>query len=229
MKDQEILRSTAAIVPAFNAERHLGAVIAGLAKIFPVLRIVVVDDGSTDHTYRVASGTGVQVIQHPVNMGKGAALTTGFKRAAEMGMSYVVVLDADGQHNPAEIPKFAVRVAETGADIVVGNRLDNVGTMPPLRLFTNRLTSWVVSRFAGQKIPDSQNGFRMIRTAVVKNLTLETSRYETESEILIKAGRSGAKIDAVPVETIYGEEKSSINPIVDTFRFFRLALKALFW
>jgi hypothetical protein len=146
-----------------------------------------------------------------------------------MGMKYVVTLDADGQHNPAEIPDFAERIAETGADIVVGDRLGAISTMPAIRIFTNRVTSWVVSRFAGQRIPDSQNGFRMMSTAAVGGIRLETTRYDTESEILIKAARAGARIDSVTVETIYGQEKSSINPFVDTFRFFRLVARALFW
>lgn len=225
----EILKYTAAVVPSYNAARHLEAVLGELAKIIPPLRIIVVDDGSTDDTYRVASRCGVQVIQHLENRGKGAALATGFVKAGRMGMRHVVVLDADGQHNPAEIPDFAAKVALTGADIVVGNRLGATSTMPWLRIMTNRLTSWVVSRFARQRIPDSQNGFRIMSIAVLDKIQLETTRYETESEILIKAGKAGAKIESITVETIYGEEKSSINPFLDTLRFFRLVVKALFW
>jgi glycosyltransferase involved in cell wall biosynthesis len=162
-------------------------------------------------------------------MGKGVALSTGFKRAVSMGMGHVVTLDADGQHNPAEIPKFARRVAETGADIVVGNRFGALAAMPWLRRSTNWLTSKVVSALARQRIPDSQNGYRMIGAQVLTSITLETARYEAESEILIKAGRRGFRIDSVPVETIYGEEVSAIHPVIDTARFFRLVYKALFW
>lgn len=227
--EQEILKSTAAVVPAYNAADHLPVVLDELGKVIPTLRIIVVDDGSTDDTYRVASQCGVQVLQHQINQGKGAALATGMDKAVQMGMRYVVTLDADGQHNPAEIPDFAAKVAQTGADIVVGNRLGALKSMPLLRVYTNRVTSWVVSRFARQRIPDSQNGFRIISTEVISEIRLETTRYDTESEILIKAGRAGARIESVPVETIYGQEKSSINPFVDTFRFFRLVAKALFW
>ncbi len=226
---EDILKHTAAVVPAYNAGRHLAAVLTELEKVIPPMRIIVVDDGSSDDTFRVAGGCGVCVIRHEENMGKGAALKTGFEKAARMGMRYVVALDADGQHDPAEIPAFALKVAKSGADIVVGDRLGSISTMPPLRIFTNRLTSWVVSRFARQRVPDSQNGFRMINTAILDKIQLETTRYETESEILIKAGKSGARIESIPVATIYGEEKSSINPFVDTLRFFRLVIKALFW
>jgi glycosyltransferase involved in cell wall biosynthesis len=227
--ESEILENTAAIVPAYNAAALVSDVLVALQEVIPSIRVIVVDDGSTDDTFRKASVTGVQVVQHPMNMGKGVALSTGFKRALSMGMGHVVTLDADGQHNPAEIPKFARRVAETGADIVVGNRFGALGAMPWLRRSTNWLTSKVVSALARQRIPDSQNGYRMIGARVLTSIELETARYEAESEILIKAGRRGFRIDSVPVETIYGEEVSAIHPVVDTVRFFRLVYKALFW
>jgi glycosyltransferase involved in cell wall biosynthesis len=227
--EQEILEGTAALVPAYNAAAHVADVLADLRQVIPSIRTIVVDDGSIDETFRVASETGVNVIQHPVNMGKGAALTTGYKKAVSMGMQYVVSLDADGQHNPAEIPKFARRFAETGADIVVGNRFGALGEMPWLRRATNWTTSRVVSFFARQEVPDSQNGYRMISSEVLKVVECQMVRYEAESEMLIKAGKKGFKIESVPVETIYGEEVSAIHPVVDTARFFRLVYKALFW
>jgi glycosyltransferase involved in cell wall biosynthesis len=223
------MEGTAALVPAYNAAAHIADVLADLRRVIPAFRTIVVDDGSIDDTFRVASETGVTVIQHPVNMGKGAALTTGYKKAVSMGMQYVVSLDADGQHNPAEIPKFVRRFAETGANIVVGNRFGALGEMPWLRRATNWLTSRVVSIFARQTVPDSQNGYRMISARVLTAVECETVRYEAESEMLIKAGKRGFKIESVPVETIYGEEKSAIHPVVDTARFFRLVYKALFW
>jgi glycosyltransferase involved in cell wall biosynthesis len=227
--EQEILESAAVIVPAYNAAAHLAGVLEDVRRVVPVQRTIVVDDGSSDETYRVASSSGVQVIQHPVNLGKGAALSTGFKRAVQMGLAYTIALDADGQHNPAEIPKFARRVAETGADIVVGNRFAELGAMPWLRRTTNWLTSKVVSLLARTRIPDSQNGYRLVSARVIDAIELETTRYEAESEILIKAGRRGFRIESVPVETIYGEEVSAIHPVADTARFFRLVYKALFW
>lgn len=227
--EQEIMENTAALVPAYNAAPHVVGVLDALRRVIPPLRIIVVDDGSTDDTFRAASAAGVNVIQHPVNMGKGAALSTGFRRAVKMGMEYVVTLDADGQHNPAEIPAFARRIAETGADIVVGNRFGNLGEMPWIRRATNRLTSQVVSVLARQKIPDSQNGYRMVAARVLTAIEVEATRYEAESELLVKAGKKGFRIESVPIETIYGQEVSGIHPIVDTARFFRLVSKALFW
>lgn len=227
--DREILENTAAVIPAYNAAALIGGVLSDLRHVIPLHRTIVIDDGSSDETYRVASATGVHVVQHPVNRGKGAALSTGFKRALAMGLGYVITLDADGQHNPAEIPRFARRIAETDADIVVGNRFEHLGKMPWLRRATNWLTSRVVSLLARTRIPDSQNGFRMFSARVIQAVPVEATRYEAESEILIKAGRRGFRIRSVPVETIYGREVSAIHPLVDTVRFFRLVYKALFW
>ncbi len=227
--EAEIMAETAALVPAYNAAKHISGVLEAIKTVLPADRIIVVDDGSNDETCLAAGASGVNVVQHPLNRGKGAALTTGFKKALSMGMHYVVTLDADGQHDPAGIPGFARRFAETGADIVVGNRFEDLADMPWLRKATNWTTSAVTSFFAKQKIPDSQNGYRMISTRVLAVVECELVRYDAESELLIKAGKRGFRIESVPVETIYGDEVSSINPVVDTARFFRLVYKALFW
>ena len=221
--------NTAAIIPALNAEAHIGEVIADVAKQLPVERVIVIDDGSTDGTAAVAGSAGATLVTHDVNRGKGAALKSGFDKAIEIGAEWIVTLDADGQHDPEEIPLFIARQNETGADIVVGTRMNDIKDMPPIRVFANRTTSAFVSLRAGQRIPDSQNGYRLIAADAVRDIQLETTRYDTESEILIKAARAGARIESVPVKTIYGEEVSKVNPFVDTLRFFRMVFKSLFW
>jgi glycosyltransferase involved in cell wall biosynthesis len=228
-RSRRVIEETAVVIPAYNAGRHLADVIAGVGRHIPPGRVIVVDDGSADDTAAVARGAKAVVIEHPHNRGKGAALRTGILAAGEQGWRFAITLDADGQHSPDQIPDFIDRWVETGADIIVGNRMAATGDMPALRLWTNRTTSRVVSMLARSRIPDSQNGYRMISTAVFRELPLETTRYDTESEILIRAGRRGATIASVPVETIYGEETSAINPWVDTVRFFRMVFKALFW
>ena len=224
-----IVEKTAAVVPAFNAARHLPEVIAGIAAHIPKERIIVVDDGSADATRETAVKAGVVVVVHDVNRGKGAALVSGGKRAIELGMEYAITLDADGQHDAADIPRFVALAERTGADIVVGNRMDDRKDMPFIRVFANTTTSWFVSLRSGARIPDSQNGYRMIKTWVFDKIDFETTRYDTESEILIKAARMGARIESLPVETIYGDEKSTVNPFIDTLRFFRLVGRSLFW
>ena len=219
----------AAVIPAYNAGAHLAAVIERVARYVARNRIVVVDDGSADDTRAVAERAGVVVEAHVVNRGKGAAIRSGIARASTLGVPYAILLDADGQHNPDEIPAFVAKARETGADLVVGNRLVNSANMPWLRLATNHVTSAVVSLLAGRKVPDSQNGYRLIRLEHFARFALTTSRYEIESEMIIRAGRARGKIASVPVQTIYGGEKSFINPFVDTYRFLRMVAKSVFW
>ncbi|MDH3217258.1 MAG: glycosyltransferase family 2 protein [Candidatus Krumholzibacteria bacterium] len=224
-----VVDKIAVVVPAFNAARHLTAVIDDICRTIPAQQIIVVDDGSTDETSDKARKAGVNVVEHTVNQGKGAALSSGAKKAVEMGMDYVVTLDADGQHDPAEIPKFIEHAQKTGADIILGNRMKDRKDMPFIRVFANRATSAFVSLRTGKNIPDSQNGYRMLRTWVFDKVKLETKRYDTESEILIKAAAAGASIDSIPVQTIYGSEASSVNPVIDTMRFFRMVFRSMFW
>ena len=228
-KEPYMLDQTAIVIPAYNAASHLREVIQQCCAILPRDRIIVVDDGSSDETFAIAHAEDVTTIKHQENWGKGKALSTGIQKAHEMGAAYAFTIDADGQHDPAEIPSFLDHLQKTDADIIIGNRMSDVRDMPWLRVRTNRFTSWIVSLKAGQRIPDSQSGYRMIKTSLFLKIRLETSRYEAESEILIKASKLGACIEAVPIETIYGEEISAINPFMDTIRFFRLVIKSFFW
>jgi len=217
------------VIPAYNAARHLAAVIDRVAGHVRRDRIVVVDDGSSDATGEAAARAGATVVAHAQNQGKGAAIRTGLARANELGPAFAILLDADGQHNPDDIPAFVARQRETNADMVVGNRLVRSANMPWLRKATNYVTSAVVSLLAHARVPDSQNGYRLVRLAHFRKFPLTTSRYEIESEMIIRAGRAGGKIVSVPVETIYGDEKSFINPFVDTGRFLRMVGKSFFW
>jgi len=220
---------TAVVIPAFNAARHLEAVIGATSRFIPLSRIIVVDDGSTDDTQITAERMGAVVLKHSENCGKGVALNTGILAAGARGAEYAITMDADEQHDPSEIPAFIARVVESGADIVVGNRMANRKNMPGDRVFANRATSWFVSTRTGVDVPDSQNGYRLIRIALYKSLKIKARRYDAESELLIRAAKAGAKIDSVAVETIYGTEVSSVHPVVDTLRFLRMAIRSLFW
>lgn len=226
---ESVAERSGIVIPAYNAEAHISAVIQCASRHIPVSRIIVVDDGSSDSTRRAAEETGAVVLAHSTNKGKGAALETGLLAANRMGLEFAITMDADGQHNPEEIPRFLKKEAETGADIIVGNRMADRQNMPGDRVFANRATSWFVSLRAGVRIPDSQNGYRLIRTALYRDIRVRDTRYAAESELLIRAGRRGAGIEWVPVQTIYADEKSSVDPVVDTLRFLRMAIKSLFW
>jgi len=215
------------ILPAFNAARHLEAVIAEIRLRAPHVRVAVVDDGSADATGDVARRAGADVLVHPQNRGKGAALATGFAWALAEGLDWVYTMDADGQHLPAEMSGLRVAAERGALDVVVGNRMDRTVDMPWLRKRTNEFTSWVVSSLAGVRIPDSQNGYRLFRVACLRGLRLRTTRYDTESEILVRLARRGCRIGSAATSTVYGDQKSSINPFIDTGRFFRLVFVLL--
>ena len=210
------------LIPAYNEARAIAPIASTAAK--KVETVIVVDDGSSDATAEEGRRAGAVVLSHAENRGKGAALRTGFRYALEKGFDGVLVMDADGQHNPADIDTFLARAAEADAGIILGNRMGETRNMPPVRYLTNRFTSAVISAMAGQRIPDSQCGFRFIRSPVLRGMELKTGRFETESEMLIEAGRGGWRIDSVRISTIYGAEKSKIKPFVDTLRFLRLLL-----
>jgi glycosyltransferase involved in cell wall biosynthesis len=216
------------LLPGYNVARHLEALVRDLRADLPEAGLLLVDDGSADDTAAVARSLGLTVIEHAVNQGKGMALRTGFAAAVERGTSAVITMDSDGQHLPAEAHRF-VEAWKAGADVVVGDRMADNDNMPWLRKRTNEFTSWVISSLAGAHIPDSQNGYRLFDTKVLRTVRLESRRYDMESEILIRAARQGYRIASVPISTIYHDEVSSINPFVDTGRFFRLVWRSRNW
>jgi glycosyltransferase involved in cell wall biosynthesis len=207
----------AAVIPAFNEEHNIAAVVEGVRPF--VTATVVVDDGSADNTAGAARAAGAIVLRHEFNVGKGAALKTGFRYLVNSGYDGAVTIDADGQHDPAEIPLF-IAAAEQGYDMVIGNRMSNVSTMPFIRRFANHASSFLISLFLGQNVRDSQNGFRYYKLTSVLSLPLKANKYDLETEVIFKVGRAGYRIGWVPTRTIYRTEaRSKINSLTDTLRF----------
>jgi glycosyltransferase involved in cell wall biosynthesis len=216
------LNNTIIILPAYNAGLFLGDVIDKIKVLHPNFMPLVIDDGSSDNTSDIAKTHGATLLTHKVNKGKGAALITGFNYAKNHDIDWVYTMDSDGQHLPEELHRFIESAHENNLDAAIGTRMNETADMPWLRKATNVFTSAVVSFVAGTKIPDSQNGYRLFKTSSLTNLELESTNYDLESEILVKLAWSGAKIGAVPITTIYGDEISSINKTQDTIRFFKL-------
>ncbi len=214
------------LLPAYNEEQAVAPLVERLrAENFDV---VVVDDGSADNTVLAAREKGAVVLEHKVNKGKGQALRTGFDYVKQKNYAGLVIMDADGQHCPEDLAEFIKNAENSDAGIIVGNRMKDPQGMPFIRKMTNIITSSVVSFLAGYKIPDSQCGFRLIKTEVLKKINLKTVNYDTESEMLIEAGRNGFPISSIPVKTIYADQDSQISPITDTIRFWSLVLKYMF-
>lgn len=218
---------TFAVIPAYNAGPEIAAVVAETSRQLGQERVLVVNDGSVDGEPEKLRAEGYWVIDHPENRGKGAALRTGFEAVLERGATGALTLDADGQHGPEWIPGFLT--ASRDADIVVGSRMKDPGPMPWLRVMVNRFTSAVVSLLAGARITDSQSGFRWISADVLARVPLESTRFDAESEILIKAARLGFRIREIPMPAVYGDEISKIHPFRDTVRFFRLVGRSIRW
>jgi glycosyltransferase involved in cell wall biosynthesis len=218
-----------ALIPAYNAAGTVGKVVGEVLALGAGMTAVVIDDGSDDGTAQIARRAGAIVVSHPRNLGKGAALRTGFEYFLSTGLEAVVTLDADGQHSPSEIPVLTDRWAATGADIVVGTRKRDFARMPLLRIVTNTLSSLLVSLSAGTYIHDSQSGFRLLSRRVVERVRTTSCGYGAESEILIRAASKGYKVESAPVSTIYGGEKSYIHPLKQPLRFLGLMARSVFW
>ena len=208
----------AAIIPCLNEAGSIAPLVQQVSQYLP--KIFIVDDGSTDQTAQKARQMGAEVIQHPRSLGKGAALQAGLARAAAEGYSWAITLDGDGQHAPSDIPKF-FEAAATGADLVLGNRMDKPDGMPGLRIFVNRWMSRRISTLAAQPFPDSQCGFRLLNLRAWSALRFDCRHFDFESEMLLNFARAGRRIAFVPVQAIYNGEHSKIRPLRDSLRWFK--------
>src|SRR5262249_1431218 len=134
-----------------------------------------------------------------------------------------LILDGDGQHAPEEITRFLAAANETKAPMLVGNRMSDTKKMPFVRKMTNLFMSSQISKVCGQWVPDTQCGFRMIHRDLLQAMAaIPTTKFDYETEMLVVAARRGCQIAAVPISTIYGDEKSKIHPVRDTIRFFEM-------
>ncbi|HYO47236.1 MAG TPA: glycosyltransferase family 2 protein [Gemmatimonadota bacterium] len=207
------------LIPAHNESPRIVPVIESALRHLPV---IVVDDGSADDTGSVAEAAGARVVRQPANLGKGEALKAGFRRAIADGVAAVVTLDADGQHDPAEIPAFLAERERTGAELVVGAR--EFGAMPPTRRLANTLGKRVLHWATGREIRDNQSGYRLVgRRLMEAMLASEEPGFGFEVEMIVECARRGWAIEWVPIRTIYGAEKSHIHPVTHLARFLKLA------
>lgn len=208
------------IIPAYNEGKRLGELLNQLKQ--RNLSVLVIDDGSGDNTFDVAQNAATAVIKNPRNLGKGMSLRVGIDHLIKNErFDCVITMDADGQHSPDDIDKFK-DCARAGASFVVGNRMGDHKGMPWIRVITNRMMSWFISAIAGQKISDTQCGFRLIKRDVLEKINIKTKKFEMESEIIIKAAKMGVTINSIAIKSIYFKnQRSKINPLIDTIRFIR--------
>lgn len=197
-----------AVIPFYNEERFIKKVVTDTLKY--VDKIIAVNDGSTDHSIeQIQSIQGAEIITLKKNNGKGFALQKGFEIALNRNFEFIITLDGDGQHSPESIPFLLNKIEKF--DIVIGNRLDDLSSMPIQRRLSNKLTSFLLSKKLGIKISDSQSGFRIYKQEVLRRTKTVFSGFEAESEILVKAVRNGFKVGFINIPTIYGDEKSKMK------------------
>jgi glycosyltransferase involved in cell wall biosynthesis len=190
--------NTIAIIPAFNEEKNITSVINATKKY--VDEVVVIDDGSSDNTSNISKEADF-ILKHAVNMGKGLALKTGIEFALKRNPELLITIDADGQHDPSEIPKLIAKFKEDNADLVIGSR-SRPDNMPLLYRYGNFFIHSVF-RVLFQNIKDTQSGFRIIKPEIYEKIKWQASDYGVEAEMLANAGVHNLKCIESPISTIY--------------------------
>ena len=211
------------LIPAFNEERSICWLVRAVRGLG--FDTIVIDDGSKDNTAKIAHDNGALVISNERNLGKGASLRKAFDLLTARDYDALIIMDGDGQHLPGDIAPFVECFSKLNPGIVVGNRMLRAKGMPCVRWCINWAMSFVISRLCGQRVPDSQCGFRLISRGLLRKMNLSTEKFEIESEMLLEASRQGFKIESVPITTVYEGQFSAIHPLHDTVRFFNFIFK----
>jgi len=217
-----------AVIPALNCQATVGQIVTETKEVG--LQVIVVDDGSSDETARVAESAGATVLKHPSNLGKGHALATGITQALAWGAQAVATLDADGQHDPADLPSLITRL--DSADMIIGKRELSLKVMPLTSFIGNSISTFFISFFCKETFPDTQCGLRVYSRRMLDLVPLHGGRFDTETELLMRASLLGLFIDWVPIRTLYdtqkGPRKTHFNNFYDTLRIIRMVLGS-FW
>jgi len=197
-------RKIVVVIPAYNEAAVVGDVIASVPRCIDDMDVLclVVDDGSTDDTADVARSHGAVALRHVVNLGVGAATRTGLRGAKEFNPDVVVTIDADGQHDPAEIASLVRCLVENKYDVVIGSRIHLKG-MPALRVFANLFLNAVMFVVYGKVVSDSQSGFKAFNRRSLNIIELDSAGYEICSEIIGEIVRNQLSYKSLPVRAVY--------------------------
>lgn len=208
-------RHICAVIPSYNNGGTVVEVVRGVLR--QGLPVIVVDDGSTDGTADALKDLPVHVLRHTRNWGKGRALKTGLEEARRQGYRFALTLDADGQHDPGDIPALVAAAGER--TLVIGSRNLTAEGMPSGNTFANRFSNFWFTVQTGRKLPDTQTGFRVYPLEDLPSLKLLTARYEAELTLLVFSAWKGLKLVPVPVRVYYPEDRvSHFRPFADFFR-----------
>jgi polyprenyl-phospho-N-acetylgalactosaminyl synthase len=191
---------TLVVIPAYNEAQVIGKTIKGLLDCISA-GVLVVDDGSVDATSKAAVEAGASVVRHPVNLGLGASLETGFEYARRFGFDSVVSFDADGQHSPPDVGRLLDALGDS--DLVVGVRAIDFSRMPHIKRLGNAALNLFTKAIFGVSSRDSQSGLRALNRRALNAINLRSLRYAVSSEILYEAYKAGLRVSEVEVHTIY--------------------------
>lgn len=194
---------TVAVIPAYNESKRIQGVITAVQPY--IQDIIVVDDGSTDDTATVATAAGARVIQHGMNCGAGAATMTGIEVARALHANVVVTLDADGQHNPADIPAMLEPLRKGGVDAVFANRFGRRNHIPVIRRIFNSIGNFVTFCVTGRWVPDSQCGFKAFGQTAIDQIDLRMGGFEFCTEVVREAVQHRWRIVHIPTKVLYSE------------------------
>ena len=208
-------RHICAVIPTYGNGGTVADVVRGVLR--QGLPVIVVDDGSKDDTAQKLEGWDIKYIRHERNRGKGCALKTGFEAARKLGYRFALTIDADGQHDPADIPALVAAAGER--TLVVGSRNIAADGMPSGSTFANRFSNFWFTFQTGRKLPDTQTGYRIYPLEDLPSLKLLTARYEAELTLLVFSAWKGLRLVPVPVRVYYPEDRvTHFRPFADFFR-----------
>lgn len=210
MPDKEPRAKVIIGLPAYNEEKALAGIILQAKEYAD--EVIVVDDGSTDRTSAMAGLAGAIIIRHENNRGKGAAIQTILAEARKHKADTLCILDADGQHDPEEIPRLLQAVSK-GSDLVIGQRVIRKDKIPGYRYVGQRILSYFTRRLAGGNVSDTESGFRAFSKKAIDQIHLKETGFAVESEMISEAERNGLNITEVPISIIYTKDGSTLNPI----------------
>ncbi|NPA47279.1 MAG: HAD-IA family hydrolase [Thermococci archaeon] len=198
------LLNTCVVIPAYNEEKTIKAVINDLLRYFRKDELVVVNDGSRDGTERIVRQLGVRVLTHLVNRGLGGALGTGIKYAVRKGADLILTFDADGQHLVEDAIRVMAPVAEGRADFSVGSRLlGDTSQMPAVKRFGNKVLDFITAIFSRRLVSDTQSGLRCFSRDCASKIEITCDRYAVSSEIIIEVSKAGCRVAEVPIKAVY--------------------------
>ncbi|NLD91224.1 MAG: glycosyltransferase family 2 protein [Fibrobacter sp.] len=217
--------STYIVIPSYKAVNTLRKLIPALLEYVPSCKLCIVDDASMDGTSQYCNEMNLTYLSHSVNLGKGAALVTGFSWCMKRGAKWIFTVDADGQHAPEDLHQFIDYVEkhpQTG--ICIGNREKKAGKMPPARIFSNVLTSKIMSFLCKSTILDCQCGYRLYSTEMLKKISITYNRFEMETEVIMKSIKADFPVAFVNIRTVYTDGQSHISHVKDTLRWVKAVL-----